>query len=227
MVKSYKTEQESPTAGRGSIKKLNIDDLKNAIKKALFKTDQENFLSPSVDEFNRLIEACIDFLLHLGYKVVEPAEYSFNVTKLDDLIKFFNGMLYNKHPEWAGGNVNWDRYRSTAKQFVEQRMKSSNLNREQAMKECVEIIKTIFDHEEEFKFNEPLSFGILGQKNCGWITDKAAHIINKKKMHEGDERHRALILSYDKSYEDEEVGFKDLDEILERVMQEDEKKGET
>lgn len=201
------------------MKKLSVDDLRGAIKKALSETDQKSFLVPSEDEYNELIEACRSFLLYSGYKVIEPVKYSYNIKKLDDLIDLFYAMLYNKHPEWAGGNISWDRYRGTAKQFVGERMKSSGLSKERAMNECGEIIKTIFDYEKDFNFNRPLSFGIFGQKNCGWITDKAVQIMNRESMNKESRKQKALISSYEKSYESEDTGFKDLDEILEKIKQ--------
>jgi hypothetical protein len=45
--------------------------------------------------------------------------------------------------------------------------------------------------------------------------------MNKKKMNGDKERQRELISSFEESYEDEDVGFDDLNELLERVRHND------
>lgn len=164
-----------------------------------------------------LIDACKRFLTYKGYKTVEPLVKEFNVKKADDLIVLFYNFLYYYHPEltnvYRDVNVN----RKLAGLFVKSRMTASGINKKEALNECASIIKTIFEHEEEFKFDRPITFDILGQKNCGWITDKAIQIINKNKLNGDEERRDKLLASYDKVYDNEPGGFEDLSKILEKL----------
>ena len=164
-----------------------------------------------------LIDACKRFLKYRGFKIVDPLNKEFNVKKADDLITLFYSFLYYYHPELTNVYRNMSVNRKLANLFIKTRMTASGVNKKEAMNECASIIKTIFEHEEEFKFDRPITFDILGQKNCGWITDKAIQLINKNKLNGDEERRDKLIASYENVYDSEPGGFEDLSEILEKL----------
>jgi hypothetical protein len=202
----------------------NVEELKENIRKALSASEQELILDFG-NKHDDLIKACKGFLYSFGYKIVDPLESKHDIKKLDDLISLFDQMLKIKHPEWAGRYSKKEKDRRLARYFVEKRMKASNINKKEAMKECADIIETVFEHEEEFGFDErPLSFDFFGQDDFGWVTDVAVKIINRKKAEKEERERKALIESYQKRYEREETNFeRDLDEILGKLQQKEEK----
>jgi len=190
-----------------------IQHIQNGIGNSL-----KNDIFSDEPDYEDLIVACKEFLIYMGYKVVNPIECSYNVKKLDDLIHLFYRLSDTKHPELINSYRDIAKDRILAKRFIESRIEASNINKKEAIKECAEIINAIFRHEEEFNFEIPITFGVLGQKNCGWITDKAIQIINKKKLNSEEERREELIDAFEKIYnEEEDNGFGDLNDILKKL----------
>ncbi len=161
-----------------------IEDLVSNIKNcAANLVDQPGFLVP---DYTELVTYCKELLLDLGYKVVNPVSYKFKATRIDDLFNLFYERLEYYHPEMTGSYRNLKRDRAVASRFVEARAKASSISEKHALSECADIILTVFEHEDEFNFNLPLTFEMFGQANCGWITDKAVQIMNRER--EGKER---------------------------------------
>jgi hypothetical protein len=158
-------------------------DIKNC---SVGLVDQPGFLVP---DYTELAKYCKEFLLDLGYKVVNPVNYKFKVTRIEDLFNLFYDRLEYYHPEMTGVYRNLNRDRATASRFVEARAKASGIDEKYALSECAEIILTVFEYEDEFNFNLPLTFEMFGQVNCGWITDKAVRIMNRDK----ETKERAIV----------------------------------
>ena len=189
-----------------------ISDIENNINAGFLSTDNES-----------LAKVCKKFLIHMGYKVIDPIKYTYNVEKLDDLFDLFYALLEYNHPELIDAHRNMNRDRALAKRFLDARMEAGNLNKKQALCECAEIIKTVFDREDDFNFNLPLSFEMFGQQSAGWITKKAIDIMNSEKE-KRDEKiaeriQNKYIEEYLKEYGEESIGF-DVDEILENLKRE-------
>ena len=187
------------------------------LKKALASFDNGDFLTSEKERKSSVINACIELLSEEGYKVVEREKPRYNIRNCDDLIHLFYAFLEYKHPELVHNFRDLIRDRKIAKLFREERARLNNISKAMALTECAEIITTIFEHEDEFSFRIPLTFGILGQKNCGWITDKAIQIINRKKLDVNNERRDALLASYEEVYDTEDVSFGNTDEILKKL----------
>lgn len=187
------------------------------IREGLLETDRGTFIGDVNPSFDLLTNACIEYLRFKGYKVTEPSKSTYNIRKLDDLVHLFYAFSDNKHPELMNSYRNLNRDRKMASTLVKSRMAANGYGKLVAMAECADIIETIFEHEKEFKFNIPISFGILGQRNCGWITDKAIQIINRKRLKAAKERSAEYISKLDEKYDAEPDGFGDLDEILENL----------
>lgn len=194
-----------------------FDKLIQHIQDGIVDTQKNDIFSDEIN-YDSLVDACKQFLAHKGYKVVDPINYTYSVKKLDDLIHLFYALSDTKHPDLMNNYRDIIKDRILAKRFIESRMTTSGINKKEALKECAEIIDVVFRHEEEFNFNIPLTFGILGQKNCGWITEKAIQIINRKRLNSENERRNELITAFEKMYDAEPgEGFGDLNEILKNL----------
>ncbi len=189
-----------------------ISDIENNINVGFLSVDNEN-----------LAKACKKFLIHVGYKVIDPITYTYNIEKLDDLFHLFYALLEYNHPELVDAHRNMNRDRALAKRFLDSRMDAGNLNKKQALCECAEIIKTVFDREDDFNFNLPLSFEMFGQQSAGWITKKAIYIMNSEKEKRDIKIVEGIqdkyIEEYLKEHDEENIGF-DIDEILENIDKE-------
>jgi hypothetical protein len=140
--------------------------------------DQPGFLTP---DYTELAKYCKEFLLDLGYKVINPISYKFKAKRIDDLFNLFYERLEHYHPEMTGSYRNLKRDRAVAGRFVKARAEASSISEKHALSECAEIILTVFEYEDDFNFNLPLTFEMFGQANCGWITAKAVQIMNRER----------------------------------------------
>ena len=59
-----------------------ISDIESNINVGFLSTDNES-----------LAKACKKFLIHMGYKVIDPIKYTYNIKKLDDLFDLFYALL--------------------------------------------------------------------------------------------------------------------------------------
>lgn len=147
----------------------------------------------SADEIR--IEESKRILMDYGYKVVEPLEINNNVKSIIDLKKYFYARLWNKYPDRMQYYI--QHYKEEIKivsDFVKSR--EENTNRNTAIQECIAIIDTIFDNEEDFKFQKPLiSVSIL---RMGWVINLALSIMNVKKSKEEE----TLRVKMEKEIED-------------------------
>lgn len=159
--------------------------------------DQPGFLVP---DYTALEALCKEFLMELGYRVVRPLNPRFKAARIDDLYNLFYERLKHYHPDLAVYS-NQSRDRAIASRFLKTRMEAGDVSKKYALGECAEIILTIFEHEDEFNFNLPLTFEMFGQINCGWITDKAIKIINTKKK----KNEQILIDKMIQDYNDEYI----------------------
>jgi len=113
-----------------------------------------------------------------GYQVTEPILVNDKVITLKDLRNYFFMRLWSKYPDrykYYVDNIK-NEFR-LLRLFVESR-EEKGLNKFNAIQQCVAIIDTIFDYEEEFNFKTPIDIRVIGQAKAGWITEKAIQIIN-------------------------------------------------
>ncbi len=192
-----------------------ISDIKMAIKsldqKTMFNTDPEA----------KIEEACAKYLKYRGFRVVEPKLFTAKIKSNDTLIEYFYDLLFRKHPKDHVTSYNQARDRAIASRFVEGRMVMTGASKEYALNECGAIIKTVIKNEEEFKFKFPLSFAIFGNNKLAWVTNKAVEILNRnlsKKEEKEAERLREKAIE---SQGTDDLGFKDLDDILARIEEDE------
>ncbi len=171
-----------------------VVDIKNC---SVNLVEQPGFLVP---DYTELAKYCKNFLLSLGYKVVNPMKGDFKAKTIDDLFHLFYDLLRHYHPE-VEVYQNLDRDRKIASRFVEARILGGSISEKRALDECAEIILTVFRHEAEFNFNLPLTFEMFGQVSCGWITDKAIRIMNKTR----ERRESFMVDKMIEEYNDEYI----------------------
>jgi len=173
----------------------------------------------------RLENACVEFLKCRGYKVSKPQQYiNSKVKDLKDLVTLFYSLLDRK---LDGTNYTMS-YRNNltkdltiAKRFVESRMEANGISRDVALKECANIIQTVFKHYNDFNFKYLISFSIFGQKKLGWITEKAIHILNNSLRGEVEDRAEAMRQEALAMQDMNSLGYQDIDELLEKIETEE------
>ena len=192
------------------------------IRNAISMADQNTLFSESNNV--QLIEACIEYLKASGYKVIKLPKYNYTVKTLDELISFFYNMLELKHPGHVADHRDVAENRTIAKLFIKARANASGLNKKDVLNECAEIIRTIFNHEQEFNFKYKITFRIFGQDKLGWVTDKAIQIMNRgldiEKEELAEKRREEMIEAQDPK----DIGFGDLQEILDKLEKDNGKK---
>jgi len=125
-------------------------------------------------------ELCEEWLKARGYSIRPPYKFPNKIKKLDDLIILFYSLYTKRFPGKIAYVKDEKEERKTASRFVKSRMESGSLDRNTAMQECGEIIKTVFEDLDRFNFTVPITFGIFGQKSMSWVTNVAVDIMNEK-----------------------------------------------
>ncbi|KKM75727.1 hypothetical protein LCGC14_1387410, partial [marine sediment metagenome] len=153
-----------------------------------------------------------------GYAVSEPLIVNKQIVTLKDLRDYFFMRLWTKYPgKQADYYENWQQELRMIRLFVES-IELRGLSKFNAIQRGIEIIDTIFNYEEEFRFKSPISIRVLGQGKAGWITGKAIEILNKQleKRVESEMRQRADRLEDELAQELELQTYmdKNLDKII-------------
>ena len=128
----------------------------------------KEFMQPTIfsaDETS-IKEACIAYLRYNGYTVNEPVVHKNNARKLEDIPAHFYSRLKNILPE-NGTPVyqNFGRDMALAKGMVNNRIETTGVSREVAIKECYSIIDAFFDNIGEFNLKGPIRFKSDVSKN--------------------------------------------------------------
>jgi len=177
------------------------------------------------DPITRLENACVEFLRYRGYKVSKPQQYiNSKVKDLKELISFFYSLLDRR---LDGTNCvvsyrnNLTKDLAIAKRFVDSRMEANGISSDVALKECANIIQTIFKNYNDFNFKYPISFSVFGQKKLGWITEKAIQILNNSLRGEVEDRAEAIRQEALAMQDTNSLGYQDIDELLEKIEMEE------
>ena len=172
-----------------SVDEVQLENALNVIQKAGYRIAKTR-------------EETKDLAIEHGYKVSDPAVVNDKVVTIFDLRNYFYMRLWNKYPNRQAHHIegNIKNEMRVFKLFVESREKTG-LNRYKAIQECVEIIDTIFDHAEKFKFNKPIDLRVLGQGKAGWITQKAILIMNDEHQERQKREIQEMIDKYDEEFE--------------------------
>lgn len=188
------------------------------IKEALKAYEQPNLFANSEES---LIEACVDLLKYVGYSVNRPVNYKNNARKLEDIPAHFYTRLKALN---SGSEIqvyqNFGRDMALAKGMVNNRMQTTGVNREIAIKECYAIIDAFFDNIKEFNLRGPVRFELFGQKNMAWVTDKTIQIMKRNIRHKEERAFDEHLDKISKQAEEEDDFSYDLDSILKKIKEE-------
>ena len=176
-------------------------DKKSETVDRLAKCSRDIITDPGflVPDYKELETCCKEFLLERGYRVVKPITPRFKAISIDDLYNLFYERLRYYHPDLSVYS-NISRDRAIASRFLKNRMEVGDVSKEYALSECAEIILTVFEHEDEFNFNLPLTFEMFGQANCAWITEKAINIMNVKRGKREEMLMNKMVEDYNNEY---------------------------
>ncbi len=185
----------------------------NKLKAAITTSEQINLFSNN-NGIDKIIEESIRYLRFKGFKVIEPKKFKNSINNIDDLIKYFYLLINSKHPDGYILSYNSGKDRAIAKRFVTNRMTATGSSKEYALNECGEIIRTVFEHEDEFKFKYAITFSIFGQDNLKWVTDKAVQLMNRGLQEREEEDAELLRKKVIAAQDTSDLGFNDLDDLL-------------
>jgi len=188
----------------------------NKLRAAITASEQVNIFG-NINYIDKIIEESIRYLRFKGFKVIEPKKFRNTINNIDDLIKYFYLLVNSMHPEGYVLSCNSGKDRSIAKRFVTNRMIATGASKEYALNECGEIIRTVFEHEDEFKFKYAINFSIFGQDNLRWVTDKAVQLMNKDLQEKEEEDAEKLREKAIATQDDSDLGFNDLDDLLAKM----------
>ena len=195
-----------------------LDGLVTIIKNGVASYFTKNFLAPSSDD--NLVSACKEFLKYKGFRIIDPITSVSGILNNQDLVDLFYNLKEYNHPEEPSSYRNRKLDLRNMRLFVEARTEAGNIIKEQALRECALIIRTLFTHEKEFKFKYPITIFSLGQKKSGWITEKALSIISKvsynKKERQAEDLRQLVLDKQDLN----KIGFNDFSDILKKMEKE-------
>ena len=105
--------------------------------------------------------------------------------------------------------------------LVKSRM-ATGLGEKASIQECISIIDTIFNYEEEFRFKYPIMDAtILGQDKLGWVTAKALKLMDDKKRDAESERLRLKSEEVEQSLDSDSKKVESKLDVLLMSMEED------
>lgn len=172
----------------------------------------------SVEEIR--IEESKKVLIEAGYKIIEPLEIDGNVNNMPKLRKYFYDKLWVKYPDRAQNYTQrYEEEMKVIREFIKSREEGTN--RKTAIQECIAIIDTIFDCEDEFRLEKPImDITIL---RVGWIISVALSILNLEREKEKEEIRDKMIDEIEEQYmkdyyeADLKARGKKLDKILAKM----------
>jgi len=157
---------------------MDFSEFLDGIQKLIVSSQQEDLFGNKEALIKESTELCVKFLKGQNYSVRPPINYPAKITKLDEIISMFYGFLSNTYQKHLLPPSNVKRDRAVAKALVEKRMEADKISRYDAMQQCALIVKTVLMTPEVFKFESPPTFGVFGQAEMGWVTERAIRIIN-------------------------------------------------
>ena len=186
-------------------KKLDTDVCLRELKRSFSSLDIKDIYGKL--NYDVVVVACSDFLKSLDYKVInKPIDR--NVKTIDGLVNLFYDLKSFNH---AGNKCELvsspKRDLAVFSRFVSARQTELNCTKQQAIADCVFIIKSLFYYEEQLGLNEAVGVWVFGTDKCKWITDRVIRLANKDKEMENSYAVERLVDRYDQDHEDEFKGL--------------------
>ena len=186
----------------------------------LITASQQGDLFGNKDVFiDKSVRICEEFLKASGFSVRRPMNYPNKIKKPDDLIKLFYMLVEKNHEDYLSVSSNTSRDRAIAKAFVKHRIEDGNLDYNTALQQCGMIITQVFKRTDVFKFDTAPSFGIFGQGDMAWVTERAVQLINEDIKKEKEIFHKQTIDRMTEELEKESSGIslEELEKIRARM----------
>ena len=130
--------------------------------------------------YDNLDKICVDYLKYRGFIVPNKIKYTYNITKIDQLIDIFYLNLYKYHPDNIKLYRDKVEDRRSATAFVKSRQTASGTSRKEALSECATIVYKFFEYEEFVGFSGTISLSIFSVRKLRWVVDKILIIMNDK-----------------------------------------------
>jgi len=159
---------------------MDFDEFLGEMQKLIVASQQGDLFGNKEMFTKNSTELCVKFLKGQGYSLRPPLDYPTKIIKLDEIISMFYGFLGNSYEKHLLPASNIKRDRAVAKAFIEKRMETDQISYEDAMQQCAMIVRIVLRTPDVFKFETPPTFGIFGQAEMGWITERAIKIINEQ-----------------------------------------------
>lgn len=196
------------------------------VQKLITAFQQGDLFGDKATLVEKSAEVCVEFLKGQGYSIGLPNSYPAKIIKPDELIAMFYGFVRDIYPKHLWSCSNGKRDRAIAKAFIERRMKEDNIDRKTAMNQCAFIIQTIFKRPDIFKFETPPTFGVLGQGEMGWLTERAVQLINKQVTKNEAIAVERAVDEMTKRIEETQIGYslEELEAIRKKLEAKDGKK---
>lgn len=166
------------------------NEILDKLEHCLLNLKQTTLVGPN---FNSVDELCVDWLKLRGYSVHSPKEYPSKITKSDDIISLFY-LLFEKY--YPGFNIPYNKTahdRKLAKMFIESRMAADGISRDKALEQCASIVENFFRYKDKFEFEAAPNFGVFGQANMGWLTNRIVELMNKDMLELKEEKNERLV----------------------------------
>ena len=157
---------------------MDFDDFLGGIQQLIAASQQGDLFGNKKMFSDKSTELCVKFLKGQNYSVRPPMSYPEKITRLDEIISMFYADLSNTYEKHLLPPSNIKRDRGVAKAFIEKRMQADSISRKAAIQQCALIVRTVLRTPGVFKFDTPPTFGIFGQAEMGWVTERAIRIIN-------------------------------------------------
>jgi hypothetical protein len=166
---------------------MDFDKFLGEMQKLITASQQGDLFGNKQAQAEKANKVCVEYLKGQGYSVGSPRRYPVNIDSIDGLISTFYSYIRNIYPQqmWSHEAPH---DRAIAKAFVEARMKADGITRKVALQQCGLIIKVVLNRRDVFKFESAPSFGIFGQGEMAWLTERAVGLINKEIAKENERK---------------------------------------
>ena len=199
------SDQSDIFGGGKSVEEVQVEEAIKLIEKVGYRV-------------SKTAEEARDIVIESGYQVTDPLLVNDKVVNLTDLRNYFFMRLWSKYPGRQQYYVNNIKNELRMMRLFAESREKKGLNRFNAIQQCVAIIDTIFEHEQDFCFKEPINVGVLGQAKSSWITEKAVYILNTKLQKEEELEVERMVDEIEASKPiDLKARSKELAELLSNV----------
>ena len=161
------------------------------------------FDSPKDEEL--VVEACIEYLQKLNYRVLSKPNYNTTVSNLDELLTLFYNTLEYYHTDIYALGRNIEKDKAILSSFLVDRQSFLYYSYKDTIKECVDIIKHLFLFEKDLNITVPLGIWVFS-KNNRWIIDKVIVMMNNYVKNLNDRLVDAMVIK-DEHKSDDYKGF--------------------